>query len=217
MCLSTMWGPGGGGNGKGGSKQRFAGLPSKQIQHLVRELQVLSREHTIELRLDMKGMDRPEFAKMRQKVIEAGGILEIELATFLTNVNPDLIAAMNGKFFNSFNILLYLIVLLFLHVGQCPGFFADGTCAPMQFSNQFTAQEFQQHLDYWGIDAVLHVHPDMLPYRGCDEKSEQYVRFTAWLNCLQKDFDEILRISNLMKACSLWVYRYVTIVLSSLY
>ena len=107
--------------------------------------------------------------------------------------------------------------MLFLIVGQSPGFFADGTSAPMQFSNQFTAQEFQQHLDFWGIDAVAHVHPDMLPYRGCDEKSGQFVRFTAWLNCLQKDFDEILRISNLMKACRLWVYRYVIIVLSLFY
>jgi hypothetical protein len=76
----------------------------------------------------------------------------------------------------------------------------------MQFSNQFTAQEFQQHLDFWGIDAVAHVHPDMLPYRGCDEKSGQFIRFTAWLNCLQKDFDENLRISNSGKSASWYVY-----------
>ena len=125
MCLSTMWGPGGGatGNGKGGSKQRFAGSPSKQSQQLFREIQVLSREHTIELRLDMKGMDRPEFAKMRQKIIEAGGILEIEIATFLTNVNPDLIAAMNGKFLKSFNIKLYLICIAISYCRSISGFF----------------------------------------------------------------------------------------------
>jgi hypothetical protein len=96
-----MWGPSGGGNGKGGSKQRFTGSPQKQgqreTQQLFREIQVLSREHTIELRLDMKGMDRPEFAEMRAAVLKAGGYLEIEIATFLTNINPDLIAAMNGK------------------------------------------------------------------------------------------------------------------------
>jgi hypothetical protein len=120
-----MWGPGGGatGNGKGGSKQRFAGSPSKQVQQLFREIQVLSREHTIQLRLDMKGMDRPEFAKMRQKIIEAGGILEIEIATFLTNVNPDLIAAMNGKFLKSVNIKLYLICIAISYCRSISGFF----------------------------------------------------------------------------------------------
>ena len=100
MCLSTMWGAGGGGHGKGGMKQRLNGSPQKQgqreMQQLFREIQVLSREHTIVLRLDMKGIDRPEFDEMRKEIIKAGGILEIEIATFLTNINPDLIAAMNG-------------------------------------------------------------------------------------------------------------------------
>ena len=84
---------------------------------------MLSREHTIQLRLDMKGMDRPEFAKMRQKIIEAGGILEIEIATFLTNVNTDLIAAMNGKFLKSFNIKLYLICIAISYCRSISGFF----------------------------------------------------------------------------------------------
>ena len=69
MCLSTMWGAGGGGHGKGGMKQRLNGSPQKQgqreMQQLFREIQVLSREHTIVLRLDMKGIDRPEFDEMR--------------------------------------------------------------------------------------------------------------------------------------------------------
>ena len=113
-----MWGAGGGrgnggrgngGRGNGGTPSKGSGFwgkqnmsPQKQAPQL-REVHILSREHTIVLRSSTKGIDRPEFAKMREQVAEAGGILEIEIASFLTNINPDLISAINGTFyFNTF-------------------------------------------------------------------------------------------------------------------
>ena len=70
--------------------------------------------------------------------------------------------------------------------GYNPSFFPDGSAAPFPMSNQFTGPELQTHFDYYQIDRERDLHPDLVPYRGCDSRTNTLVRCAVWINCCQK-------------------------------
>jgi len=90
-----------------------------------------------------------------------------------------------------------------------PHFFDDGSHAPCQFSNQFTGSELMQHFVFWGINYLTDIHPDLLPYRGCDQSTGTFVRNVFWINCLQKgSWAEILRRHHLILENEAYVERF---------
>jgi hypothetical protein len=89
-----------------------------------------------------------------------------------------------------------------------PHFFDDGSAAPCRFSNQFTGPELLQHFNHWRIPYETDIHPDLLPYRGCDRSSNTFVRTVFWMNCLQKgNWDAILRRHHMILTCEAYTER----------
>jgi len=73
------------------------------------------------------------------------------------------------------------LLLNIKNVGMNPHFFDDGSAAPCRFSNQFTGPELLQHFNHWRIPYETDIHPDLLPYRGCDRSSNTFVRTVFWM------------------------------------
>jgi ABC-2 type transport system ATP-binding protein len=147
----------------------------------MKELLAKLRAETFVLDLKTVGIHEPPYSWLLRGVKKAPGQrLEINVATLLTNISTEFIAAINGKRTLKLPYITFGLIVfdfLFYMLGLDPTFFSDGSCAPAQTSSQFTAVEFTRHLRKLGCDWEKEVHHDLLPYRGCDEKTKAFVRF----------------------------------------
>ena len=191
------------------SRRNFGGSPSRMRSQIKTMIMVL-RWHIFVLDLKTVGIHEPPYSWLLRGVKKAPGQrLEINVATLLTNISTEFIAAINGKRTLKLPYITFglsVFDFLFYMLGLDPTFFSDGSCAPAQTSSQFTAVEFTRHLRKLGCDWEKEVHHDLLPYRGCDEKTKAFVRFICWLNCLQKgDLDSIMARHFLLVKINDWV------------
>jgi hypothetical protein len=59
------------------------------------------------------------------------------------------------------------------------------------FSSVFSASELMNHLAAFGCDYQVDLHPNLVPYQGCDPVKNVLVRAANELNCLQKTIEKI--------------------------